>query len=147
MLINVGLFLFFNIFFIFERLIFRSGSIELFYQQYLTLPASLELLPLRFWTIITYMFLHAGLWHILVNMLFLFFFGRLLEEYIGRKKLISIYFLGGIAGGLLFIISYNLFPYLKDMVGGAFLIGGSASVMAILRSEEHTSELQSLMRN
>src|SRR3546814_11859913 len=87
--INVGLFLFFNIFFIFERLIFRSGSIELFYQQYLTLPASLELLPLRFWTIITYMFLHAGLWHILVNMLFLFFFGRLLEEYIGRKKLIS----------------------------------------------------------
>src|SRR3546814_2566405 len=65
-------------------------------------------------------------------MLFLFFFGRLLEEYIGRKKLISIYFLGGIAGGLLFIISYNLFPYLQDMVGGAFLIGASASVMAIL---------------
>src|SRR3546814_10194106 len=87
--IDVGLFLCFNIFFIFERLIFRSGSIELFYQQYLTLPASLGLLPLRFWTIITYMFLHAGLWHILVNMLFLFFFGRLLEEYIGRKKLIS----------------------------------------------------------
>src|SRR3546814_20448050 len=55
--INVGLFLFLNIFFIFERLIFRSGSIELFYQQYLTLPASLQLLPLRFWTIITYMFL------------------------------------------------------------------------------------------
>src|SRR3546814_15915876 len=79
------------------------------------------------------MFLHAGLWHILVNMLFLFFFGRLLEEYIGRKKLISIYFLGGIAGGLLFIISYNLFPYLQDMVGGAFLIVASPSFM---RSEE-----------
>src|SRR3546814_18386566 len=72
--INVGLFLFFNIFFIFERLIFRSGSIELFYQQYLTLPASLELLPLRFWTIIPYMFLNAGLWHIPVNMLFLFLY-------------------------------------------------------------------------
>lgn len=129
---NVGLFLFFNILFIFERLIFQSGIIARFYHEYLTLPASLELLAFRPWTIITYMFLHAGLWHILVNMLFLFWFGLLLEEYLGRKKIISLYFLGGIAGGLLYIISYNIFPYLQVQVGQAFLIGASASVMAIL---------------
>lgn len=129
---NVGLFLFFNILFIFERLIFQSGIIARFYHEYLTLPASLELLAFRPWTILTYMFLHAGLWHILVNMLFLFWFGLLLEEYLGRKKIISLYFLGGIAGGLLYIVSYNIFPYLQGQVGQAFLIGASASVMAIL---------------
>ncbi|MFS8617576.1 MAG: rhomboid family intramembrane serine protease [Solitalea sp.] len=130
--INVGLFLIFNILFIFERLIFRTGIIELFYQKYLFLPGSLENLVTRPWTILTYMFLHAGLWHILVNMLFLFWFGRLLEEYLGRKKVISLYFLGGIAGGLLYIISYNIFPYLQDQLDYALLVGASASVMAIL---------------
>lgn len=130
--INVGLFLIFNIVFIFERLIFRTGVIELFYQKYLFLPGSLENLVTRPWTLITYMFLHAGIWHILINMLFLFWFGRLLEEYLGRKKVLSLYFLGGIAGGILYIISYNIFPYLQDQLDYALLVGASASVMAIL---------------
>src|SRR5690606_11749920 len=120
--INVGLFLIFNILFIFERLIFRTGIIELFYQKYLFLPGSLETLVTRPWTILTYMFLHAGLWHILVNMLFLFWFGRLMEEYLGRKKVISLYFLGGIAGGLLYISSYNIFTYLQDPLDYALLV-------------------------
>lgn len=129
---NVGIFLLFNILFIFERLIFRTGAIELFYEKYLFLPGSLEALATRPWTLLTYMFLHAGIWHILVNMLFLFWFGSLLEEYAGRKKIISLYFMGGIAGGLLYIISYNVFPYLQDQLQYALLVGASASVMAIL---------------
>src|SRR5690606_4445702 len=106
--------------------------IEMFYQKYLFLPGSLENLVTRPWTILTYMFLHAGLWHILVNMLFLFWFGRLLEEYLGRKKVISLYFLGGIAGGLLYFISYNIFRYLKFQLVYAMLVVASASVMSIL---------------
>ncbi|QEC52299.1 membrane associated rhomboid family serine protease [Anseongella ginsenosidimutans] len=130
--VNVGLFLLFNILFIFERLLFRTGILADFYHDYLFLPGSLDVLITRPWTIITYMFLHAGLFHILFNMLFLFWFGLLLEEYLGRKKIISLYFLGGITGGLLYIISYNIFPYLRDQLEFAFLVGASASVMAIL---------------
>lgn len=129
---NVAIFLFFNILFIFERLIFRTGILEHYYTIYLTMSASPEILLWRPWTIITYMFLHDGLLHILFNMLFLYWFGLLLEEYLGKKKIISIYFLGGISGGILYLISYNVFPYLQDQAGNSFLIGASASVMAIL---------------
>ncbi|MDX1667084.1 MAG: rhomboid family intramembrane serine protease [Saprospiraceae bacterium] len=81
------------------------------------------------WGIITSMFLHEGFWHILWNMLFLYWFGRIVGDFIGNQRVLPIYLLGGIAGAILFFLSANFLPY-GD--GGRFALGASAGVMAIV---------------
>ena len=68
--------------------------------QALAIPASIPMLYLRPWTVITYMFLHFDFWHILFNMFWLYGFGRIFLEFLPSKQLVLIYFLGGISGGL-----------------------------------------------
>lgn len=95
--------------------------------DYLTLPASPRLFIHRPWTIITYMFLHINFMHILMNMLWLYWMGRLFAEYMGEKRLFYTYMLGGISGGLLFMLTYGVaFPQPDD------LLGASAGIMAII---------------
>lgn len=79
------------------------------------------LVPYRPWTLITYMFLHGGLWHIFFNMLGLFFFGPRLEQRLGGKNFLWLYFASGVAGALLSIIT----PY-------ALIIGASGAVYGVL---------------
>jgi len=98
---------------------------------WLALPASVDLLVRHPWTLITYMFLHLEFFHILFNMLWLFWMGRLLQEYVGGKKLFSTYIFGGICGAILYIISFNVFPLFTDTVHYSFALGASASVLAI----------------
>jgi membrane associated rhomboid family serine protease len=98
----------------------------------LALPASLPLLAERPWTIITYMFLHVEFWHILFNMIWLYGFGRIFLEFLSSRQLVLVYFLGGIAGGLVYIFSFNMFPVFAGIVPVAFALGASASVMAIV---------------
>ncbi|MEL6636611.1 MAG: rhomboid family intramembrane serine protease [Bacteroidota bacterium] len=84
----------------------------------------------RPWTIFTNMFLHEGFMHILFNMLFLYWFGRIVGDLIGDRRILPLYLMGGLAGGLAFFISANLLNY----GGGAanFALGASAAVMAIV---------------
>src|SRR5690606_29429054 len=84
------------------------------------------------WSIITYMFLHEGFFHILFNMLFLYWFGLLVNEYLGSRKLVNLYILGGLAGGLFFLLIYNIAPFFSDQVQGALMLGASAGVYAIV---------------
>lgn len=84
------------------------------------------------WTLITYFFTHEGFLHILFNMLNLYWFGQLVREYLGDKKLLSLYILGGIAGGVLYLLSYNLIPYFADRAAVSLMIGASASVLAVV---------------
>lgn len=65
-------------------------------------------------------------------MLNLYWFGQLVREYLGERKLLSLYILGGIAGGILYILSYNFIPYFADRAAYSFMIGASASVLAIV---------------
>lgn len=81
------------------------------------------------WGLISSMFLHVGVWHILWNMLFLYWFGRIVGDFIGNQRVLPIYLLGGITGALLFFISANLMAY---GAGGRFALGASAGVMAIV---------------
>ena len=81
------------------------------------------------WGLFTSMFLHEGFFHILWNMLFLYWFGRIVGDFIGDQRILPLYLLGGIAGGALFFISANLLPY---GAGGSFALGASAGVMAIV---------------
>lgn len=98
----------------------------------LAVPSSLGSLLLKPWTLITYMFLHKDVWHILFNMLWLYWFGTIFLQYLDQKKLVSVYLLGGISGAVLYILSFNIFPAFRDLVGESVAIGASASVMAVV---------------
>jgi membrane associated rhomboid family serine protease len=134
--INVIVYLAINIPAVIEQLFtgFGNSMILSFTDEYLLLPAYLPKLLTRFWTPFTYMFMHAGVFHILFNMLWLYWMGQIFEEYLGNKRTIGLYLLGGLAGGLLFVASYNLLPAFTatNAAQGAPLVGASASVMAII---------------
>lgn len=95
-------------------------------------PSSLKILFLRPWTLVTYMFLHKDIWHILFNMLWLYWFGRIFLEYLDQKKLVAVYLLGGISGAIVYVLSFNIFPVFDDQIASSVAIGASASVMAIV---------------
>jgi membrane associated rhomboid family serine protease len=132
--INVFVFLLINIPAVFEALITRTNIINTYSYEYLALPAYLPKLLTRFWTPLTYMFMHAGIFHILFNMLWLYWMGQIFEEFLGNKRILGLYLLGGLAGAVLYIASYNIFPAFTQ--SGALLVssavGASASVIAII---------------
>ena len=127
--INVGVFLLFSILAVLS-FIFQFEITPLLNKLYL--PAENSRLIKQPWTFITYMFLHNGFIHLLINMLWLHFGGKIFLQYLHPKQLLSTYILGGISGGLLFIISYNYIPSLQDYIYGAQALGASASVLAII---------------
>jgi membrane associated rhomboid family serine protease len=100
--------------------------------ELLAVPASWKLLLVRPWTLITYTFTHKDIWHILFNMLWLYWFGRIFLEYLDQRKLVAVYLLGGISGAIVYILSFNIFPAFTDVVGESVAIGASASVMAVV---------------
>ncbi|MFD0793176.1 rhomboid family intramembrane serine protease [Mucilaginibacter litoreus] len=134
--INVIVFLGINIVAVIEQLFTGFGQSTVLYytNEYLLLPASLTKLLYRFWTPVTYMFMHAGIFHILFNMLWLYWMGQIFEEYLGNKRTIGLYIFGGLAGGLLFVAAYNLIPAFTSLnaASTATIVGASASVMAII---------------
>lgn len=97
----------------------------------LMMPSNVETFITRPWTLFTYFFTHTGFFHILFNMLFLYWFGRLIAEYLGNRKVVSLYILGGIAGGLFFMLIYNILPYFQDRVATSAMLGASAGVFAV----------------
>lgn len=132
--INIIVFLLVNIPIIFETLFLRSGYVAAFTNDYLRLTAYLPKLPYRFWTPLTYMFMHDGPFHILFNMLWLYWFGQIFEEYLGKKRTLGLYLMGGFAGAALYILSYNTLPFFthENAAIGSSMVGASASVMAIM---------------
>lgn len=81
------------------------------------------------WVFVTSLFMHSGFWHILWNMLFLFWFGRIVSDLIGDHKILPIYILGGLVGGLVFVLS----SYLSSFVSpNSYAVGASASIMALV---------------
>jgi len=97
-----------------------------------SVPASLTSLLARPWTLLTYMFTHKDIWHILFNMLWLYSFGRIFLEYLDGRKLVAVYLLGGISGALVYILSFNIFPAFAGVLDESVAIGASASVMAVV---------------
>ena len=99
--------------------------------RYLAVPSDLTALSRKPWTIFTYMFTHGKLYHIVFNLLILFWFGKVFIEEFGLKKILGVYILGGLAGALIFVGFYNLFPFFEEVREQSITIGASASVMAI----------------
>lgn len=104
---------------------------ELILRQ-LMLPAALDSFIVKPWTLVTYFFTHEGFFHILFNMLFIYWFGSLIMEFLGSQKLVNLYVLGGLAGGLFYILLYNTLPYFSQQVDVSRMLGASAGVYAIV---------------
>lgn len=83
------------------------------------------------WGIITYQFIHGGILHLLFNMLWLYWMGRIFIEFLGSRKLLSVYLIGGMAGAILFMIAYQLLPLFSSISEFGKVIGASGSVLAI----------------
>jgi len=98
--------------------------------RWMELPINIFSFIKQPWSIITYSFFHGSIGHIFWNMLLLYFSSRILLNLFGEKRFINVYFLGVIAGGLLFLLSYNIFPVFSNI--NAALIGASAGVTAVL---------------
>jgi len=109
-----------------------GGNENLLFLDWLALPASFSQFLTRPWTLISYMFLHYELWHILLNMLWLYSFGRIFLEYHQPRKLLCLYLFGGLSGGIFFMIAYNLFPYFQHAIAFSQLLGASAAVISIV---------------
>jgi membrane associated rhomboid family serine protease len=95
------------------------------------LPADINKLAGRPWVILTYMFTHEGVFHVLANMFWLWAFGYVLQDLMGNKKLIPIYIYGGLAGAAVYVASYYLIPKLEPNIPFAVILGANASVMAV----------------
>jgi len=103
------------------------------YNQF-SIPPTLAEFITRPWTLFTYSFAHSipDIFHILFNMLALYWFGKLFVEYLGSDKLIALYVLGGLAGGLLYLLMFNTIPYFVNASGFTGMVGASAAVYAIM---------------
>lgn len=132
--INVGVFIITTLTNVFLQLFskdeIRESTFGVFHT--LELPASFIQFIHQPWSLLTYMFMHAGILHILFNMLWLYWFGSLFLHFFSAKHLRGLYILGGICGGLLFMAAYNVFPYFSGDINKAILVGASASVLAIV---------------
>lgn len=131
-IINVALFVLINVIYFFSTHL-NAGQTPAFYRElvhYLSVSSSYKEFFLRPWTWITSMFLHQGFWHLLWNMLFLYWFGRITGDLIGDHRILPIYILGGLVGSLAFLLSAHLIGY----SGGAtvYALGASGAVMALV---------------
>ena len=111
-------------------MLFNVGKYS--WMEWLELPAWLPQFVKQPWSIVTYMFLHAGILHLLFNMLWLYSFGQLFLMFFSARHFRGLYFLGGFCGGLLYMVAYNFFPYFESYLYGSYLLGASASVLAIV---------------
>ncbi len=103
-----------------------------FLVRWLELPSGFRAMAVHAWTLVTYAFTHTDFWHILFNLLWLYWFGKIFLLFFDSRQLGGIYVLGSLLGGILFLLSYNLLPYFRENNIHGFLIGASAAVMAIV---------------
>jgi membrane associated rhomboid family serine protease len=139
--INAAIFLVVNL----VAHLFMGGN-ERAILEWVALPALLKDFIWTPWSILSYMFLHGGLWHVVFNMYMLYWFGRIFGDFMGDKRLSALYFMGGIAGGALFLLVYNIIFLSGETMPSTILVGSSAAVMAIVvasgaRFPDHTLNL------
>lgn len=129
--INVFVFLLVNVmklgFFLFQNSAAYSSILH-----HVSLPASLATFVKQPWTLLSYMFLHEDFFHLLFNMLWLYWFGGIFTLYLGDKRVLPLYILGGISGAVFYIASFNLIPVFEPSLQNAVLMGASASILAIV---------------
>ena len=131
--INVVIFITLSVLWVFSKWFSLEGFFTIVYDQFSIPPTFAEFVT-RPWTLVTYMFAHSlgDIFHILFNMLVFYWFARLIVEYLGSDRLTALYVLGGLAGGLAYLMVYNFIPFYESR-SGAFtgMVGASAAVYAV----------------
>lgn len=130
-IINVVVFVVLNVA-MWTAQIFDVAPLAHFVHALFYIPAPIEYFIMRPWTIITYFFTHQSFFHILFNMLMLYWFGMLSDEFLGSKRTIAMYVYGGLVGGVLYLLVYNTVPFFYNNMPAVGMIGASASVYAII---------------
>jgi len=126
-LINIAVFI---IVYLFNTILFLMKIDGNFMINWFALSPHFNTFITKPWTIISYGFLHHGFFHILFNLIVLYYFGNLFLDFFSSKQFLSYYFLGIISGGIIYLLSYNYLPALKTQE--SVLVGASAGVTAIL---------------
>lgn len=129
--VNVGVFLFFGVFNL-GSFLFQNSSLYNLLLSKVEMPASLSTLLYQPWSVFTYMFLHTAFFHVLFNMLWFYWFGEIFVLYLGDKKILPLYILGGLAGAVIYLLAYNLLPVFKPQADISMMLGASASIFAIV---------------
>jgi len=124
--LNIGVFLLLRLLLVFVGLFKIQGEDILTFVQLPSDVLSLMSVP---WTIVTYMFVHLDLMHILFNMLWLYFFGGLFLRWLNAVQFWVLYLAGGLFGAIFFLASYQFLPAFQGIE--ASLIGASASILAL----------------
>jgi membrane associated rhomboid family serine protease len=132
--INILVYLLINVTATIERLFIQTNYITLYTNKFFNLSAFLPNLLRSFWSPFTYMFMHHGIFHMLFNMLWFYWFGQIFEEYLGNKRIFGLYLLGGFAGAFLFIVGLNSIPAFVSAHTAASdgIVGASTAVMTIV---------------
>ncbi|WP_421873645.1 rhomboid family intramembrane serine protease [Marinoscillum sp.] len=133
-IINVIIFLVLGVLMVVSRVSGIDPVFQAVYNQF-SIPPMIGDFILRPWTIITYAFAHSltGIFHILFNMLIFYWFSKLILEFLGNNRVISIYVLGALAGGLAYLMVYNLIPFYQEQAPAiSGMVGASAAVYAIV---------------
>lgn len=127
-IINIAVFLILAVLKVFVKL-FGVEFLDL--NAYIAVSSNATYVVKHIWTLFTYMFVHYDVLHILFNMLMLYWFGQIFSLYFTSKHLVAVYILGGIAGAVFYILSFNTVPYFINL-GNSEMVGASASVTAII---------------
>lgn len=109
----------------------KSALTANFINTYLAFPANADLWLSRFYTLLSYQFFHADFFHILFNLLWLYWMGQILSDFIKPRQFHFIYLTGGIVGALFFALIFNVVPVYNSIANQATIIGSSAAVMAV----------------
>lgn len=140
-IINVAVFLIIALLKVFVVL-FELPVLDL--HTYIEVSSGVGVTVKHIWVLFSYMFVHYEVLHILFNMLMLYWFGRIFLTYFTPKNLVALYILGGLAGALFYILTFNTIPYFIRM-NPSSMIGASASVMAIIFGAAFYNKNQEVM--
>jgi len=132
-IINVTLFVVLGILYVFSRIGGFENVFIAVHDQFSIPPVFSNFLT-RPWTIITYAFAHSlsDIFHILFNMLALYWFGKLFVEYLGSDKLVALYILGALAAASFYLLIYNTVPFFKAQSDFPGMVGASGAIYAIM---------------
>ncbi len=130
LILNIGAFVFVNLVRVGFYLAGSIGSYDTFL-EYFMVSYKWDHLLFRPWTIFTHFFLHEGFWHILWNMLYLFWFGRILKEFAGNHRVLPVYLASGLAGFLAYLLAGVIWGGSTGLIGD-YALGASAAVLGIV---------------
>jgi membrane associated rhomboid family serine protease len=106
----------------------RELMYEVFHKglDWFCMPGNLKTLVWQPWSVITSIFLHQGIFHLINNLIGLYLFGSIVSDLIGDRKILPTYLLGGLTGNIIYLISAHFFPHI-----GGYALGASGAVMAL----------------